>query len=332
MGGWENTPSSAIRMDPNVFIFASVAVLLVGLVLGTIELLIVNRLFARFSFFKKILFKFLLYSFVLSVIIFITFMMAAAIELQTGIFDSRVWNKYLLFFSSYTHLSTALQMTVSLVASLLYTEISDNIGHGVLLKFFTGKYHSPVQETRIFMFLDMKASTTIAEQLGHQTYFKMLKAYYADISDAIVRHGGEIYQYVGDEIIVSWKLKDMDQNANCIRCFFAMKADLQKHHDWYRKKFGVMPEFKAGIHPGEVTTGEIGLVKKDIMFTGDVLNATARIQGLCNEYGVDLLVSGELLDNLQLNGDFTTSALGSSELRGRKEHVELFTIRKANDR
>lgn len=331
MGGWDNTPDSAIKMDAGVFLFATFAVAIVGLVIGTIELLFLNRLFAQKTFFKKIIFKFLIYSFVLSVIIFVTFMAAASIELQTSIFDKRVLDKYLLFLTSYTHLSTALQMTVSLMLSLLYTEISDNIGQGVLVNFFTGKYHKPVEEQRIFMFLDMKSSTTIAEQLGHVRYFSMLKAYYAQMSDAVVTSAGEIYQYVGDEIIVSWKLKSPAENNNAIRCFFQMKNDLAKKEQWFIDRYGVFPSFKAGIHLGGVTTGEIGMVKKDILFTGDVLNATARIQGLCNEYGVDILVSDVLLKNLEMNGNYKVNSIGTRELRGRKEPVDLFTIDQIND-
>jgi len=69
--------------------------------------------------------------------------------------------------------------------------------------------------------------------------------------------------------------------------FFAMKEDLRKRADWYNKDFGLLPAFKAGLHFGKVTTGEIGALKKEIIFTGDVLNTTARIQGLCNHHKVD---------------------------------------------
>ena len=57
-----------------------------------------------------------------------------------------------------------------------------------------------------------------------------------------------------------------------------LKNRLKSRTAWYNQKFGVNPDFKAGIHLGEVTTGEIGALKKEIIFTGDVLNTTARIQ------------------------------------------------------
>lgn len=325
-GGPEGFPSTVIRMDFKIFLFSSLAITAVGLLVGTAELLYLNDAFARKSFTKKILYKLLIYTLTLSVIIGITYPLAASMDYNTGIFDRRVWDKYFRFLTSMTHLSTMVQLGVTLGASLFYAEISENIGHGVLLNFFTGKYHRPREEERVFMFLDMKASTTIAEQLGHIRYFELLKAYYADISDPIVEYGGEVYQYVGDEIIVSWLFQAGIRNNNCIRCFFAMEESLRKQADKYREKFGLAPAFKAGLHFGKVTTGEIGTLKKEIFFTGDVLNATARIQGLCNTYGVSLLLSGELVENLSLGAGFQARPLGKNELRGRKEGVELYTI------
>ena len=172
----------------------------------------------------------------------------------------------------------------------------------------------------------MKSSTTIAENLGHVKYFEMLRDYYADLSEPITRHSGEIYQYVGDEIVVSWKLKNGLQDSNCLRCFFSMKETLAKQAKTYEEKYGVVPGFKAGLHVGTVTTGEIGVIKKDIIFTGDVQNTTARIQGLCNLYKVDILVSVNLKELLPGGNPFVFQTVGESELRGRNEKIKLYTV------
>jgi adenylate cyclase len=170
----------------------------------------------------------------------IAYPIAASMELNTNILDDRVWNKLVMFLTSFTHLSNDLQLAVQLAVSLFYAEISEHIGHGVLINFFTGKYHSPKEEKRIFMFLDMKPSTTIAEKLGHLKYFELLKEYYFDLSGAIIHYSGEIYQYIGDEIVVSWNFENGIEGNNCIKCFFAMKEDLSKRNDWYNENFGLV--------------------------------------------------------------------------------------------
>jgi adenylate cyclase len=210
---------------------------------------------------------------------------------------------------------------------LFFSEVSDNLGQGVLKNFLIGMYHKPREEERIFMFLDMKSSTTIAEKLGHVQYYKLLNDYYADITTAIIQTSGEIYQYVGDEIVVSWKLKHGLRNNNCLRCFFLIKEIFNRASEKYIKEYRMVPGFKAGLHYGKVTTGEIGVVKKEIIFTGDVLNTTARIQCTCNAYDVDILVSNDLLAKLKAEGQYVFSEIGECDLRGKDEKVKLQTVK-----
>ncbi|SMG06435.1 adenylate/guanylate cyclase domain-containing protein [Arenibacter troitsensis] len=318
--------SSRITMNFEVFLFSSAALMIVGLLIGTIELIYLNQVFSKKSFTKKIVYKTIFYILLLLIITFITYPIAKSLELDISIFDPRVWHMFGDYLTSITHLSTDIQLATSLLVSLFYSEISENIGHGVLMNFFTGKYHTPTEELRIFMFSDMKSSTAIAEQLGHIKYFELLKEYYADFTEAIIQHSGEIYQYVGDEIIISWRYEDGIANNNCIKCFFAMKKDLQKRTEWYSTNYGIAPTFKAGFHFGKVTTGEIGVLKKEIIFTGDVLNTTARIQGLCNQYNVDILISRDLCQSLLLEPEFRMQSLGRKELKGKEQDLELFTV------
>ena len=326
LGDFENVSSTAIRVNAQILIFASIAVTILGLMIGAIELAWLNRTLSKKSFTIKIIYKLLFYTSFLFLIILLTFPIAASIELDAGYFDKKVWIKYIDYLTSITNVSTFVQMGLSLFISLIYAEISENIGHNILFNFFTGKYHKPQEEKRIFMFLDMKSSTAIAEKLGHIKYFELLKEYYNTMSDAIIRHQGEVYQYIGDEVVISWEYEKGLNNNNCLQCFFAMKEDLQDRSVYFEKTFGLTPSFKAGLHYGMVTTGEIGALKKEIIFTGDVLNTTARIQAMCNDFKVDNLLSKELVDRLELSAKFRCSTLGEQELKGRKESVELVTI------
>lgn len=106
-----------------------------------------------------------------------------------------------------------------------------------------------------------------------------------------------------------------------------MKQVLESESQKYESTYGVLPTFKAGFHLGTVTAGEIGVLKKEIIFTGDVLNTTARIQALCNSHNVDLLVSGSLIEKLELNPTYKTHRLGKTPLRGRDAEIELYSIK-----
>ena len=212
--------------------------------------------------------------------------------------------------------------------SIIFLQVSDRYGQGVFLKFMSGKYHSPKKETRIFMFLDIKSSTTIAEALGSIKYFDLINDFFYDATDAIIESRGEIYQYVGDEIVISWELKSGVSDSNCLNCFFDIYDAVKKNSDNYQSKYGLVPSFKAGVHYGEVTVGEVGVVKREIIFTGDVLNTTSRIQELCNKYNQKLMVSKDLLDLIKLNEELCTDEIGQMNLRGRSAPVMLYSVKK----
>lgn len=183
--------------------------------------------------------------------------------------------------------------------------------------------HSEVE--RIFMFLDITSSTAIAEKLGHLKYFELLNDFFNDIESPIEANKGEIYQYVGDEVVVSWPLTEGIKKANCVNCFFDIVERINELNDKYSEKYELIPTFKAGMHYGKVSTGTIGTLKKEIIYTGDVLNTTSRIEGQCNIHNVNLLLSEALLDQIPNENHFEFSRIGEISLRGKSAFVTLFT-------
>lgn len=205
-------------------------------------------------------------------------------------------------------------------------QVNDKFGQGTLWNIIRGKYHFPQKEKRIFMFVDMQSSTTIAERLGNERYHALLKDFFADITDAIIYNKGQIYQYVGDEVVITWDMKNGLDANHCIRCFFDMREAIQAKADYYRAQYGVVPDFKAGMHYGEVVAGEIGIIKKDITFSGDVLNTAARLQEKCKEFGVHILSSDELLEELPEQNLFEKISIGSILFRGKEQRINISTL------
>jgi adenylate cyclase len=225
-------------------------------------------------------------------------------------------------------LGTYLYWTLLMGGTMLMVRMNDQYGSGGIA-YLTGRYHKPRQEMRIFMFLDMRSSTAIAEQLGHVKYFQLLNELFTDITDVIVRSRGEIYQYVGDEVSVSWTFRNGVRRQRCVRCFLDIRTKLKRRARHYEERYGIAPVFKAGFHYGPVTTGEVGSVKRERIYSGDVVNTAARIQNSCNELAVDNLLSQELLEVLHLPTAYRTRAMGSIALRGKAASTTLWTIDEA---
>jgi len=305
----------------------SIGSLMMGLIMGSVEVLYLSKKFLQQSFGTKILAKILIYVAAICIFLIINTVVSNSFAYGLSPFHSEVLSSIFNFlFTSFAFWSIVMYIGVIVAITLFVSEISDNIGQGVLLNFLTGKYHKPRVEERIFMFLDMKSSTAIAEKMGHVKYYELLNTYFADITEALIQKAGRIYQYVGDEVVVRWNMDEGLKDNNCLKCFFLIKQIFREKAELYRQKYGLVPGFKAGFHYGKVTMGEIGVVKKEIIFTGDVLNTTARIQGLCNAYDVDLLISEDLLKLLDTTEEFEIREMGDSVLRGRQKKVKLFTV------
>jgi adenylate cyclase len=227
--------------------------------------------------------------------------------------------------SPYTLLQYFLWGLIMLATQFLL-QVSDKFGPGVMKKLLFGEYLKPRDEDRIFMFVDLKSSTSIAEKIGHEKYFNLLNNFFADITEAVIDSHGEIYQYVGDEIVVSWPLAKGTQNANCLKCFIEMRRIIQERASFYEDAYGTVPEFKAGLHAGQVTAGEIGVIKKDIVYSGDVLNTASRIQEECNKHNVSILLSDRISNLVSGVKEFVLTEIGEIELRGKQQKVGLSTL------
>lgn len=269
-----------------------------------------------------------LLSFVTIIAIITVLMGWIVVTQQTGksLNDPETKEIYFKFLFNPLHAKNMTVWAPVVAITQIMLQFNTKFGEGNLFNMIRGKYQTPREEQRIFMFTDLNSSTTIAEKLGDEKYHELLKEFFADITNPILDNKGEIYQYVGDEVIVSWKYKDGIQDTNCIDCFFDMKKQIQELSEKYLKEYGLVPGFKAGMHCGRVVAGEVGVIKRDITFSGDVLNTTSRIQGKCKEFGVEIIASDDLLNALHLNGKYNTQFLGSIKLRGKENDVQLSTI------
>ena len=325
-GNENQRPETEITLSFGVLVFASLAVFIAGLLMGVLEVFVFKNLFRSKGLGAKIALKMGIYLLFMLILNALTFPLAASLELGTTLTDEKVWEKFWRYLGSVTFWSTLISLSFHILLSLIYSGISDHLGHGVLLNLFTGRYHRPLGESRIFMFLDMQSSTSLAEKLGHQRYFDFLSSYYNELSDAIVEHEGSVYQYIGDEIVITWETEKGLRNGQCVACFFAMRKQLESKARYFEEVYGVIPAFRAGLHCGQVTTGEIGALKKEIFFTGDVLNVTSRIQKLCKIYGKELITTQVLKDQLPQAMADQAQSLGDLELEGRAEKIELFSL------
>lgn len=211
------------------------------------------------------------------------------------------------------------------VITLFVLEINEKYSPGIFAKIFFGRYLRPREENRIIMFIDLKNSTPIAEKLGHQKYFYFIRDFIHHISMALLEYDGLIYQYVGDEIVVSW-ISNKGNKDKCIQSLIKARKLIEKDSTHYRNTYGVIPEFRVGIHIGVVTVGEVGIVKKDLAISGDAMNTTARIRSASSELNQKFMASADFVEFAGLK-DFQVENMGDIDLKGKGEPLLLYALR-----
>jgi adenylate cyclase len=216
-------------------------------------------------------------------------------------------------------------MGLMTLLSIMLLEVMDKYGPGMFWSMLSGKYHRPKIEDRIFIFLDINNSTSIAEQLGHEKYFRLLRSFFNDITLSVLANEGEIYQYVGDEIVLSWlnTAENKIQSLKFIRNAFYL---LKRKDKFYEKRFGLVPGFKAGVHAGEVTSGLIGMIKRDLIYCGDTINTSARIRSMCNELNEAYVLSEDFMKDFNQPFGYEIDMIGEMELKGRQEPIKLYAM------
>jgi adenylate cyclase len=197
-----------------------------------------------------------------------------------------------------------------------------------LFQYLTGKYFNPIEEDRLFMFLDLKSSTTIAENLSHILYSQLIQECFAELTDPILKYKGQIYQYVGDEVVITWEKQTGLDNSNCLKFYYDYINRLEKKREHFINTYGVFPEFKAGLSLGLVTVAEVGELKTEIAYHGDVLNTAARIQGYCNKLQKRLLFSETLAQEMNESEGYVIKFVGEVELRGKEGKSKIYSYEK----
>jgi adenylate cyclase len=200
------------------------------------------------------------------------------------------------------------------------------VGYRTFTAVLLGKYRRPSVERRFFLFVDVVSSTAIAERLGPLEAHRFLAAVFSAVAEPIERCRGEIYQYVGDEIVITWVEADGVADARSLRCFSEMRTALVADARQFLERFGVQPELRAALHLGEVIAGEVGQVRRAIVFHGDVMNTAGRLEQATRELGCHFIASADALAAVGPVPGVHTRDLGTLALRGRVEPLHAFCV------
>lgn len=214
-------------------------------------------------------------------------------------------------------LSIFIYMIVTENLVSVFITLRRDLGGNFFKNIIVNTYRNPREETRVFMFLDMENSTPTVYKLGHLKFSSYIQDCFYDLSDIVLEHRGEIYQFVGDEAIITWKVSSKFDYRRCVDLYFAFRDYLNGRQKYYETNYGISPGFRCAIHMGKVSTALVGEYSREIAFHGNVLNLCARLQAVCKDNNAEVLVSDTFLSHLDsYSHEYIVEQVYVEELKG----------------
>ena len=312
------------------FIVGAIVGLLMGAFISLFELWVFTSGIKKLRFSVLLTLRTLLYLVLVTFIIFNTTVVVRMIRFNLSyneVLASSDPEQGIVYYLTQGDFYTAVIFTLAFAFFINFTRMmSRKIGQGMLLSFISGTYYAPVSQSRIIMFLHIDNSNKISEKLGPYKFHQFLKNFFYDITPPIVQHQGIIYEYIEDLIVISWSMEKGTRDANCIRVFFNIIETLKTLNEKYFEEYGFIPKINAGLHCGSVVRAEIGDIKTQIVFHGDVMNTCARVLDETKNYEGNLLITKDVFETLDLPLLYQAQSIGLLKLRGKQTQTELFAI------
>ena len=318
------------RYDFTRILLISISVVIIGgLGFAIFEVLFFNKLFKKKPFGKVLIIKSGFYFVSLFILTSLATYISLIFLMDKSPLHISVFERYLIFLKSPKVWALMGYWSFAVMSALFVLHISDKLGQGILVNYLLGKYHTPKEEKRIFMFLDLVSSTEYAEKLGHIKYSMLIQDCFSDLTNIVIKCDARIYQYVGDEVVLTWELNKGIKDNNCIRTFFEFEQVLHNKEEYYKNKYGFVPEFKTGLNYGIVMVAEIGEMKKELAYYGDAINIAARIRSSCNRLRKKVLISADLLSVLiEIDENYVVESVGICTFKGKENMVGVFNVEK----
>lgn len=152
------------------FVIATLGTLVISIFVGSFDVFVLSRLLRKRPYGFKLMTKTGFWVFCIVGFISLIVILIIASRQVLSYSDPALWEAYAAWLMSPLFATNVVYWGINVFIALFLVQVGEKFGPGVPLGFLRGQYHRPKEEDRIFMFLDLKSSTTLAEQLGHLKY------------------------------------------------------------------------------------------------------------------------------------------------------------------
>jgi adenylate cyclase len=177
------------------------------------------------------------------------------------------------------------------------------------------------------MFTDIQGFTSLSERVSPNELAEALGAYLETMTGAIRATGGTIDKFIGDAVMALWNAPAKLEGHAKLACRAALACKEATRELYASKAWKGLPALvtRYGIHTDTVLVGHFGAPER-MSYTalGDGVNLAARLEGLCKQYGITILVSEAVAD--LASDDFELRRLDRVAVKGKSHAVLVFEL------
>lgn len=210
------------------------------------------------------------------------------------------------------------------------TKVNAAFGRFVPREFIKALGHDYISEVKLgdqvekevtVFFSDIRAYTTISEQMTPKENFNFLNSYFGRVGPVIKKHQGFVNQYYGDGIMALF----LQRPEDAISAAIAIHITLRKYNEDRIAKRRTAIKIGIGVHCGPLMLGVIGdVLRMEANVVADTVNIASRMEGLTKYYGASIITSEPTLKRIQYPDKFHYRYLGKVQVKGRKEPIGVY--------
>jgi adenylate cyclase len=183
------------------------------------------------------------------------------------------------------------------------------------------------------LFSDIRGFSRIADRLGPASTLEWISAVMGALSDCVIKHGGVLVDYIGDELMAMWgaPLAQPDHAERACRAALEMWQALPELNTHWSPKVGERFSLGVGVNTGVARVGNTGTHRKfKYGPLGSTVNVASRVQGATRYLRSGMIVTAATKQ--RLGAEFPTRRLCKVRVVNIAEPIELFELRAEPDR
>ncbi len=177
------------------------------------------------------------------------------------------------------------------------------------------------------LFSDIRAFTTIAENLTPDELVLLLNEYLGEMTDILFERWGTLDKYIGDAVMAFWgsPFPQTDHAARACAAALDMSKRLEELNLKWEVEGKKALSIGIGINTGQVNVGNMGSSRRFAWTVmGDPVNLASRLEGQNKEYHTTRLISE--FTYAQVKDQYVCRDLDRIRVKGKLQPVRIYEL------